>query len=85
MMEKIACVVNLMKPSNECFIGSPGVNKIIENPQSVVEEVSAIKSDHLIQLCTEQSNLYRIQNVQQKAAAKSFKLPNITPKEIKTF
>lgn len=53
------------KPSNECFIGSLGVNKITENPQSVAEVVSAIKSDHLIQLCTEQSSLYQIQNVQQ--------------------
>jgi hypothetical protein len=70
------------KPSNECFIGSQRVNKITENSQSVVEVVSAITSDHLIQLCTEQSNLYQTQNVQQqKASAKQLSGPKLHPKK----
>jgi len=38
---------------------------VIDNPESVVEIVSSIIGDNLIQLLTEQSNLYHSQNSQK--------------------
>jgi hypothetical protein len=48
------------KPSDEHFHRSAGLNIIIDNPDSVIEVVSAI-----IQLFTEQSNMCHTQNAQQ--------------------
>jgi hypothetical protein len=48
------------KPSNERFYRSAGLNIIIDNPESVIEVVSVI-----LQLFTEQSNMYHTQNAQQ--------------------
>jgi hypothetical protein len=45
-------------PSNEPFLGTTGLNTVIDNPESVVEVVSLIIGDDLILLLTEQSNLY---------------------------
>jgi hypothetical protein len=44
------------KRNNEPFLGTTGVNKVIDKPESVVD-VSAIIGDHPILLLTEQSNL----------------------------
>ena len=58
------CSVNMIKkhPSNEPFLGTTGLNIVIDNPESVVEVVSSVIDDNLIQLLTEQSNLYHSQN-----------------------
>jgi len=53
------------KPSNEPFLGIPGLNIVIDNPQSVVEVVSSIIGDNLILLLTEHSNLYHSQNARK--------------------
>ena len=43
------------KPSIVPFLGTTGLNIVIDNPESVVEVVSSIIGDDLIQLLTEQS------------------------------
>jgi hypothetical protein len=69
------------KPSNEHFHRSAGLNVIIHNPESVTEVVSAI-----IQLFTEQSNMYQSQNAQQwKVFSDFLKWSDVTPKEVKKF
>jgi hypothetical protein len=45
------------KLSNEHFLGITGRNIITDNPEFVVEVVSSIIGDNLMQLLTEQSNL----------------------------
>jgi len=50
------------QPSNEPFFGTTGLNIVIGNPKSVVEVVSSVIGDDLVQLLTEQSNLYLSQN-----------------------
>ena len=53
------------KPSNEPFLGIPVLNVVIDNQESVGEVVSSISGDDLIQLLTEQSNLYHSQNAEK--------------------
>ena len=54
------------------------------NPESVVEVVSSIIGDDLIQLLTEQSNLYHSQNVEKwKVLPKTLNWSSITPEEMK--
>ena len=53
------------KPSNEPILGTTGPNIEIYNPESVVEVMSSITGDELIQLLTEQSNLYQSQHAQK--------------------
>ena len=53
------------KPSIQPFLGTTGRNIVIDNPESVVEVVSSIIGDKLIQLLTEQSNLYHSQNAEK--------------------
>jgi len=53
------------KPSNEPFLGTTGLNIVINNTDSVVEIVSSIIVDDLILLFTEQSNLYHSQNAEK--------------------
>ena len=50
------------KPSTEPFLGTTGLNIVIDNPEPVVEVPSSITGDDLILLLTEQSNLYHSQN-----------------------
>jgi len=41
------------KPSNEPFLGTTGLNIVIDNPESVVEVVSSVIGDDHIQLLIE--------------------------------
>jgi hypothetical protein len=43
----------IKKPSNESFLGTTGLNIVIDNPESVVKVVSSIIGDDLILLLTE--------------------------------
>ena len=66
MIKQVTCGVKLIKkPSNEPFLGTTGLNVVIDNPEPVVEVMSSIIGDDLIQLLTEQSNLYHSQNVKK--------------------
>ena len=53
------CGVKLIKkkPRNDPFLGTTGLNIVIDNPESVAEVNSSIIGNELIQLLTEQSNL----------------------------
>jgi len=53
------------KPSNESFLGTTGLNIVIDNPESVVEVMGSIAGDNLILLLTKQSNLYHSQNAEK--------------------
>jgi hypothetical protein len=66
MIKQVMCGVKLIKkPSNEPFLGTTGLIVVIDNPQSVVEIMSSVIGDHLIQLLTEKSNLYLSQNAEK--------------------
>ena len=74
------------KPSNEPFLGTTGLNIVIDNPESVPEVVSSVIGDDLILLLTEQSNLYHSQNAEKwKVSPKTLKWSNITPEEMRKF
>jgi len=74
------------QPSNEPFFGTTGLNIVIDNPESVVEIVSSVIGDNLVQLLTEQSNLYHSQNAEKwKVSPKTLKRSNITPEEMRKF
>ena len=71
------------KPSNEPFLGTTGLNIVIDNPESV-EVMSSVIGDDLILLLTEQSNLYHSQNDEKwKVSPKTLKWSNITPEEMR--
>jgi len=71
------------KPSGEPFFGTPGLNIVIDNPESFVEVVSSFIADNLIKLLTEQSNLYNSKNVQKlNVSPKTLKWSNITPEKL---
>ena len=53
------------KPSNDPFLGTTDLSIVIDNSESVVEVVSSIIGDDLIQLFTEESKLYRSQNAEK--------------------
>jgi hypothetical protein len=53
------------KPCNEPFLGTRGLNIITDNHEFVVEVMSSVIGDDLIQLLTEQSNLYHSQNAEK--------------------
>jgi hypothetical protein len=53
------------KPSNEYFLGTTGLSIITNNPEPVVEVVSAIIGEDLIQLFTEQANQSHTKNANQ--------------------
>jgi len=53
------------KPNNEPLLGTTDLNIVIDNPESIVEVMSSIIGDDLLQLLTEQSNLYHSQNAQK--------------------
>jgi len=73
------------KPSNEPFLGSTGLSIVIDNP-GPVEFVSLAIGGDLVQLLTEQSNLYHSQNAQNwKVSPKTLKWPNITPDKMRKF
>jgi len=73
------------KQSSEPFLGTTGLNIVIDNPESVAEVVSSIIDD-LILLLTEQSNLYHSQSAENwKVSPKTLKLSNIIPEEMKKF
>ena len=74
------------KPSNEPFLGTTGLNIVIDNPESVVEVVSSVIGVDLIRLLPEQSNLYHSQNAQKwKVLPEALKWSNITPEEMRKF
>ena len=74
------------KPSNDPFLGTTALNIVIDNPESVAEIVSSIIGDELIQLLTEQSNLYHSQNAKKlNVSPKTLKWSNITPEEMRKF
>jgi len=74
------------KPSNEPFLGSTDLNIIIDNPVSIVEVVSSVIGADLIQLLTEQSNLYHSQIAQKwKFLPETLKWSHITPEEMRNF
>jgi hypothetical protein len=52
------------KPSSGLFLGTSGVNIVIDHPVSVADFMNTTIRDNLIQLLTEQSNLYHRQNEQ---------------------
>jgi hypothetical protein len=85
MIKQIMCGVKLIKkPSNEPVIGTTGLNKVIDNPESVVEVVSLVIGVDLIRLLTEQSNIYHSENVQKwKVLPETLKWFNITPEEMR--
>ena len=86
MIKLVMCGVKLIKkPSNEPFLGTTGLNIVIDNPDSVAEVVSSILGDELIQLLSEQSKLYHSQNAEKwKVSPKTLKWSNITPEEMRT-
>jgi hypothetical protein len=51
--------------SDETFLGSRGLNLILDNPVSVTEVVIAGIGDELLQLFTDQPNLYQSHNSHQ--------------------
>jgi len=53
------------KPSSGPSLGTSGVNLVIDHTVSVADIVNTIIGDDLIQLLTEQSNLYHRQNEQK--------------------
>ena len=74
------------KSSSEPFLGTTCLNIVIGNPESVVEVVSSVIGDNLIQLLTEQPNRYHSQNAQKwKVSPETLKWPSITPGEMKIF
>jgi len=74
------------KPSSEPFLGTTGLNTVIDNPESFVEVVSSIIADDLIQLLTERCNLFYGQNVQKlEVLPETLKWSNITPEELRKF
>ena len=74
------------KQSSEPFLGTTGLNIVIDNHESIVEVVSLIIVDDLTQLLTEQSNLYHSQNAQKwKVMPTSLRWSNITPEEMRKF
>jgi len=69
------------KPSSGPFLGTSGLNIVIDHPVSVADVVNTIIGDDLIQ-----SNLYHRQNEQKwKMLPKTLKWSNITPKEMRKF
>jgi len=61
MIKQVTCgVKQIKKPNNEPFLGTTGLNIVTDNPESVVEVMSSINSYNLIQLLTEESNIYHI-------------------------
>jgi len=77
------CKMN-KKPSNEPFLGTIGLNIVIDNPESVAEVVTLVIGDDLILLLTEQSNLYHSQNAKKwKVSPKTLMWSNITPEEMR--
>ena len=74
------------KPWNEPFLGTTGLNIVIDNPESVVEVVSSIIGDNLIHLLTEQSIIYHSQNAKKwKILPKTLKWSKITPEEMRKY
>jgi len=54
MIKQMTCGVKLIKePSSEPFLGTAGLNIVIDNPESVVEFVSSIIGDCRMHLLTE--------------------------------
>jgi len=78
-------VCETSKPSHEPFLGSTDLNIIIDNPVSV-EVVSSVIGADLIQLLTEQSNLYHNQIAQKwKFLPETLKWSHVTPEEMRNF
>ena len=74
------------KSSSGPFLGTSGVNIVIDHPVSVADVVNTFIGDDLMQLLTEQPNLYHRQNEQKwKILPKTLKWSNITPKEMRKF
>jgi hypothetical protein len=74
------------KSSSSLFLGTSGVNIVNDHSMSVAEVMNTIIGDDLIQLLTEQSNLYQRQNEQKwKMLPKTLKWSNITPEEMRKF
>jgi hypothetical protein len=61
MIKQVICGIKLIKElSSEPFLGTTGLNIVIDNPESVVEVVSSVIVGDLLQSVTERSNPYRI-------------------------
>ena len=86
MIKQVTCgVKQIKKPSNKPFLGTTGLNIVIDNPESVVEVMSSVTGDDLILLLTEQS-LYHSQNAEKwKVLPKTLNWSNITPEEMRKF
>jgi len=67
------------KPSNQPFLGSTGLNIVIDNPESVVEAVSSVIGADLILLL----NSHIAQK--WKFLPKTLKWSRITPEEMRHF
>jgi len=62
MIRQVTCGVKLIKNQAVSFsFGTTGSNIVIDNCESVVEVMISVIGDDLIQLLTEQSNLYHCQ------------------------
>jgi len=87
MIKQVTYGVKLIKePSNEPFLGTAGLNIVIDNPESFVEVVSSVIGDNRIQLLTERCNLYHRHNTEKcKVLPKILKRSIITPEEVRKF
>ena len=85
MIKQVTCSVKVIKkPSSEPVLGTTVLNIVIDNHESFVKVMSSVIADDLIQLLTEQSNLYNSQNVQKlKVSPKTLKWSIITPEGLR--
>jgi hypothetical protein len=86
LTKQVKCGVKLIKTSNGSFLETTGLNIVINMPESVVKVMSSNTGDNLMQLCSEQSNLYHSQNAQKwEVSPKTLKWCNITPEEMRNL
>lgn len=75
-----------MKVSDGPFLETTGLNTVTDNPDSVIEMVTAAVGDEPIQLSTDLSSLHLSQDpYQQKVSPETEKWSNFTGSEMKQF
>ena len=85
MIKQVTCLKLIKEPSNEPFLGTAGLNIVIDNPELVVEVVCSIIGDDRMQLLTEWSNLYHSQNTEKCSISPKALKSIITPEEMRKF
>jgi hypothetical protein len=73
------------KPSNEPFLGTTGLHTVIDNPESVVEVVSSVIGDELIQLLDSLTFTIVKMHRKRKSSPKTLKWSSMTPEEMRRF